>query len=1684
MGKYIPNDGNKYVYKYVSPMNSFIDVTGNLIDVTETSQWGLIANKTEDRTCYYKRIWGGEVNLQGYDVLGFSGRFRTWLPEYRDLISGEYGVQIDILGSRPTTGEENQQFYYTFYFSNKDMYGDPYNFDAFYLQEKTFDISGISKIDVISIGFYQDADFRTETSFIPVADSDNLFIESPMLAVGYSTDRFKTDEVIIYTDNPLTYLSQLDIGLDDAEAAQAALDEANKRLLQLRWMHLLGEEEAGTYNLSTNGISTTKAICIDKIEELPESAAIKWYKYNKPKVEEKEKKKYSAAAGEFWDDISFTNSDLDMMVIPNNKEPKEQYKAIVEYPGEEYTKEQTEIELNKTDGLYDERRALFNFTNEQLNLLYYKELAINNDFEQIQNLQSNLIAAHEIFIATSSSDEQYTEILLNWTNVLQQFNNVYQRSDEEVSFITNKQVEIFNNLFEEYNLDNRQSDDNLAGLILIIYKLIQNPAASLYINDVLGAISYIKESINFDTEEELNRQIEQTILPNSLLISHLQALRLFIPSTVSRFFSNIWNVTSGVQVSASTYATSFANALKDFNDAYAGGTLISSASIEEAALLTEIQNVITKLQSLDTEIARYRSTELGKVNYYTSNIITFENEDPDADLNKVKEMLAELRVDVDVDGFQGVYNCYGESGEILNENESKVSRLLEAKIVKGETVTDAVGPDDYITWEFPLINSMIERPIDTLEYITYEAAIDATEENFKNGDYYYLNEENQWTHIVPTDEVEFQTTLNFYYKRNNVSVDDSLPDVFSITRKGDSKQYFRIRQMYSSNYTNNVIKCYVKKADGSEFTTTINLSFGEKGNSGTDYTFYLEFEDKTKFALQATGFTPEEIEENKHKIKIVPRLFNYNGREITNEISSFDFTKNCDPLNEITMTNHQGKYIEIYSNKAGTEEWDPVKFANTIIEATCTLNMTLPVLEDKQFLQVEEIPHISSDDEQIPACQKVEHTLINKPISNEVSITLSTALPIPIIKDNKTVVAFNGNSSITYSSSGTDPIYYKDQFTIYTQSENRLEYVPNQHWKIYNIDAEGTDLYYPIIDAERRMTVPGMYLMGGENISLFADVDRPGEEENSIVTTTEFILPLRIFMRVYDSKLLNSWDGSLTLDSQNGIILSTLMGAGYKDEHNTFNGVLMGSTGVAYDEEKTAPNEEDTFYSGLGLYGYSEGQKSFGFNINGRAFIGRANTGQIKFDGNSGAIKSGNWKGSISISKDEETGELTDFTVSDGNKGSFFDLDDGIIITNNFIFNSGYIGGDSQANGAWKLTNGKIEAKQDNKYMGLGTSGHTSYAFYAGATDSGGSGAVFSVDHTGKASMSNATISGGKLTLSGSGSIFQFVAPPVEDGYTEFRGFTGVSSPQWKTMTSSTNTIIENGKISFNNSTGTIVATNHGGIIIDAASFVTIRARQQYSAAVALPGVSSYEVRVNIAGAILGGLVIDGGCAIGGSLYVSGDILAYGGRGSAKTRLRAISFECPDTDDNDTVIDTRLTSFVGDSSGNTYWGVYCNYYGTDFRAHGKWLCRIDQNGNGHFASTSDVRYKDIIGIISEKETLNLLKNIDIVNFYYKGGKDITTGIKAQQLRDILLKYNIGYRTYLNIEDKTSDEEGNFYNDLNTPEENIVYSIEYDKLVPIVWRGWQIHHKTIQELQNNITLLQQEIQSLKGENIKL
>jgi hypothetical protein len=107
----------------------------------------------------------------------------------------------------------------------------------------------------------------------------------------------------------------------------------------------------------------------------------------------------------------------------------------------------------------------------------------------------------------------------------------------------------------------------------------------------------------------------------------------------------------------------------------------------------------------------------------------------------------------------------------------------------------------------------------------------------------------------------------------------------------------------------------------------------------------------------------------------------------------------------------------------------------------------------------------------------------------------------------------------------------------------------------------------------------------------------------------------------YESPMLNAWAGSFQIDEENGTILSTMVGAGRKNKNNQFEGVLMGDVGGA-------AGIATGNHTGLGIYGFHEGQQSFGFNIDGTAFIGKSRAGRIVFDGNTGTIKSASYDNS------------------------------------------------------------------------------------------------------------------------------------------------------------------------------------------------------------------------------------------------------------------------------------------------------------------------------------------------------------------------------------------------------------------------------------------------------------------------
>ena len=89
----------------------------------------------------------------------------------------------------------------------------------------------------------------------------------------------------------------------------------------------------------------------------------------------------------------------------------------------------------------------------------------------------------------------------------------------------------------------------------------------------------------------------------------------------------------------------------------------------------------------------------------------------------------------------------------------------------------------------------------------------------------------------------------------------------------------------------------------------------------------------------------------------------------------------------------------------------------------------------------------------------------------------------------------------------------------------------------------------------------------------------------------------------------------MVVDAEGNKILASMIGAGHKNDDNTFSGVVMGD--VIQKNEHTGENEEMT-----GLFGYDGGAQAFGFNTDGKAFIGKANTGRIYVDGNTGRITS------------------------------------------------------------------------------------------------------------------------------------------------------------------------------------------------------------------------------------------------------------------------------------------------------------------------------------------------------------------------------------------------------------------------------------------------------------------------------
>lgn len=328
-------------------------------------------------------------------------------------------------------------------------------------------------------------------------------------------------------------------------------------------------------------------------------------------------------------------------------------------------------------------------------------------------------------------------------------------------------------------------------------------------------------------------------------------------------------------------------------------------------------------------------------------------------------------------------------------------------------------------------------------------------------------------------------------------------------------------------------------------------------------------------------------------------------------------------------------------------------------------------------------------------------------------------------------------------------------------------------------------------------------------------------------TANWIICPIVVTLNTYGLDWINSWDG-LTVDvNENaGTILAPMIGAGEKNNDNTFTGVVMGIHSLA--------EEGDFNGTRNGLIGYLKGQASFGFLSDGTGFIGLADKGRILFDGDGGTITSGNYY---------------DAEGKKANKGMQIDLKDGIIDSYDFKLTTGTIHMNSTAN-----------ANKNNNAIWIGS--------------------VFSLKHNGALTCTDADIKGtieadsgsiGGVTILADGTLYGGTIKGTDIIGTNI---TGTSTITGATITGSTikgESTINIGGLTIDaggsmtmigetvlriTSNGGNVAIGNGNVYLEAADGKSFSLQQNTYAA-----INSKE----------DGIVLNGDTEIWGDLKVSGD---------------------------------------------------------------------------------------------------------------------------------------------------------------------------------------------------------------------
>ena len=460
--------------------------------------------------------------------------------------------------------------------------------------------------------------------------------------------------------------------------------------------------------------------------------------------------------------------------------------------------------------------------------------------------------------------------------------------------------------------------------------------------------------------------------------------------------------------------------------------------------------------------------------------------------------------------------------------------------------------------------------------------------------------ENNITWKLPADN----TMLTSASVNGTPSIDDEY-EVYT----GLKQFVFEIRNTYSAQKRNNDIILQVKH-DDHIITAKTTLTFVKQGEVGTNGTDII--------------------------CKLIPNDIN---NQATIPTVIYNKATSAYTLNYERPSAEPDKWLKVQLWENGNKIFEGTKSGFRSDDTTIPVTVKWSVLKNAYSRTIYDYTNFNIDaNTGTMAFDATDFVLNGQSPANLIKCELTmngeeylSVIPINVVRVSSNTYNiklndYTGFTSAMYLSDGTKPVYDSTnpfELTILKNGneisqEDNTTYTWNVNGQVYytqwqsslnlterkgmNLKAQKNQRYYQPI-----AQVDGLCLSN----SITCKIRDNGAEVGSIT------MPVYLYLNRYGHAALNGWDGnSVSIDNNGGMILTPQIGAGKKEDDNSYTGVFMGSV------KKAGATQLET-----GLFGYNKGEQTIKLDAEtGSASFGKSGSGQIIIDPTEGAkIRGGNY---------------------------------------------------------------------------------------------------------------------------------------------------------------------------------------------------------------------------------------------------------------------------------------------------------------------------------------------------------------------------------------------------------------------------------------------------------------------------